>query len=278
MGHSFATRLLALAAAAALLAVPASIALGSSHARAATPTPSTSPKPGSTWAVVQSCHVGLLPADRYAEFSAQIAAVHSTSSMAVRFDLFGAAVTPGTGAGTGSGTAVLGPFKHLAAPPLGTWNRSAAGVTIFDYNQTVAALPYGAYRAEVRYRWYGHNGRVIRRAHRVTPICAEPDQRPNLVAGAVTRQSAGVPKTVAYGVTVTNRGLTAAGAFDVSLAINATAVAPNQTVFGLAAGGRTVVTFTGPRCTTGQTLQVSVDPADHVGETNKADNTRSITC
>jgi CARDB len=282
MGYSHATRVLAPLAAAALLAVPAGIALGSSHAQAATPAPSTPPKPGSTSAVVQSCHVGLAAADRYAEFSAQMAAVHSTSSMAVRFDLYGAswARTPGNGAGTGSGTGhgALGPFRHLAAPSLGAWNRSAVGVTIFDYNQTVGALPYGEFRAVVGYRWYGRNGRIIRRARRVTPVCVEPDQRPNLVAGVVTRQPAGVPKTTAYGVNVINRGLTAASAFDVSLSIDGSAVAPSQTVPGLAPGIRTVVTFTGPRCTTGQTLQVSVDPAGRVGETSKADNTRSIAC
>jgi CARDB len=275
MGYSFSTTALARAfaplAAAALLALPAGLALGSSHARAAAPAP-TSPKPGSTSAVVQTCHVGLLAADRYAEFSAQIAAVNSTSTMAVRFDLYGATPT------TAPGAAPLGPFKHLSAPSLGTWNRSAVGVTIFDYNQTVAALPYGAFRSVVHYRWYGHDGRVIRRVKRVTPVCAEPDQRPNLVAGTVTRQAAGVPKTTVYGVNVINRGLSAAGAFDVSLSIDGTPVAPNQTLSGLVAGARTVVTFTGPRCAIGQTLLATVDPGAKVDEASKADNTRSITC
>jgi hypothetical protein len=275
MGYPLSTRApgraLAPLAAAALLALPAGLALGSSHAGAAAPAP-TPPKPGSTSAVVQTCHVGLLAADRYAEFSAQIAAVHSTATMAVRFDLYGAAPMGAPGAAT------LGPFKHLSAPSLGTWNRSAPGVTIFDYNQTVAALPYGAFRAVVHYRWYGRSGLVIRRAKRVTSVCAEPDQRPNLVAGTVTRQASGVPRTTVYGVNVINRGLSAAGAFDVSLSIDGTPVAPNQTLSGLVAGGRTVVTFTGPRCATGQTLLATVDPGNRVDEASKADNTRSIAC
>ena len=182
MGYAFATRVLAPLCAAALLAVPAGIALGSSHARAATAVPTTPPKPGTTSAVVQACHVGLLPADRYAVFSAQMAAIQSTTSMAVRFDLYGATASTGTRTGTGTRNAP-GPFKHLSAPTLGTWNRSAAGVTI------------GAFRAVVRYRWYGHTGLVIRRARRITSVCAEPDQRPNLVAGAVTHQPVSAPRT-----------------------------------------------------------------------------------
>ena len=38
------------------------------------------------------------------------------------------------------------------------------------------------------------------------------------------------------------------------------------------------MTFTGARCTSGQALQVNVDPGNQIDETNKADNTRSIAC
>jgi subtilase family serine protease len=78
-------------------------------------------------------------------------------------------------------------------------------------------------------------------------------------------------------VAIRNDGTAAAGPFDVGLTVGATALA-DQTVPGLAAGGRTVVEFTGAACAPGATVSVVVDPEDVVAEATDADDSRTITC
>ena len=248
----------------ALVSVGAvSASAGAAPPRAAVAPPATL-RPGTVGATVKTCHTGPAAADRFAVFSAQMAALRGTSRMAVRFALFGS--PDGSEAGE----------HRLSAPGLGVWNRSAPGVTIFAYDQTVEQLPYGRVHAVISYRWYDRRGRVTRRDRRVTPMCAQPDLRPRLVAGAVTRTPQADGRTE-YGVTVTNRGLGASPAFTVALSVAGTPVG-SQTIAGLDAGQATVATFTAPRCPSGESLVVTLDPEGRVDQPSRDGDTRTVAC
>src|SRR3954462_12996088 len=98
-----------------------------------------------TRAVLESCHAGDAPLERFAVFSAQMAAVPGTKKMQVRFDLLQR--LPGDD------------YRRVQAPGLAVWRSSAPGVDIFRYRKQVANLAApGAYRAVVRFRWIGATG------------------------------------------------------------------------------------------------------------------------
>jgi CARDB len=221
---------------------------------------------GRVTAGVTACHVAGDLAARYATFAAEMTATATTQQMSLRLQLY--EHTPGT------------PGYHLVTgvPGFGVWERSAPGVSIFDYSQEVTHLVAPAsFRVQVGYRWMDSGHHVIKRATRTTVSCAQPTQLANLAAGAVSVTPGVVAGTATYDVTVRNDGPVAAGPFTVGLSINGVAVT-NQRVAGLSPQTRTAVEFSGPACGSTGTLTVVVDPANAVGESTKADNTRTVAC
>src|SRR4051812_12028975 len=92
-----------------------------------------------TRAALESCHAGDAPLERFAVFSAQMAAIPGTKKMQLRFDL--------------SQRLSGEDFRRVQAPGLGVWRSSVPGVDIFRYRKQVANLAApGAYRAVVRFR------------------------------------------------------------------------------------------------------------------------------
>src|SRR4051794_24006549 len=152
-----------------------------------------------------ACTTGPNATARRATFTASMPAVTGAARMAIRFDLLQRA--PGDAA-----------FARVALPAWRRWERSQPGRTGFIYTKTVRALRApGAYRATVRFRWYGPDGRVLRRARRTTPICRQPDPRPDLRAGALTAAPGLGPATVTYLLRVRNAGRGAAAPFAIAL-------------------------------------------------------------
>ena len=81
-------------------------------------------------------------------------AVHGTRSMAMRFDL------------QERGDAG---FSAMKVRGLGVYKRSSPGQSGFVFTQRVQELSApGAYRAVVRFRWYGRGERLLKRATRTT--------------------------------------------------------------------------------------------------------------
>src|SRR5436190_12108148 len=120
-----------------------------------------------------ACFTGPSAAARRATFMASMPAVAGAARMAIRFDLLQRA--PGDAA-----------FARVGLPAWGRWERSEPGRSGFIYTKTVRALRApGAYRARVRFRWFGLDGRIVRRARRLTRTCRQPDLRPDLRAGAL---------------------------------------------------------------------------------------------
>jgi hypothetical protein len=216
-------------------------------------------------AKLSDCHRGPDPTDRYAVFVGQMPALKGTQRMWMRFDLYERA----------RGT---GPWLHAVdAPKFDVWEKSKAGKPGFIYTKRVDQLQApAAYRAVVRFRWYDANGKLQRRARRVSTTCSQPDPRPDLTVGRVTATDAGGGK-LRYVVHVRNDGRSDAGAFETVLTVNG-AGQPAISVAGLAVGSTARVVVVAPRCVAGSNVQVALDPADVVDEIRERNNTVSRPC
>jgi hypothetical protein len=253
------------------LAAAASLGGPGAPAWAATPpttvSPTPGPGPGKTTASLSACHVAADLPDRYATFAAQMVATAATQQMSLRLQLY--EHTPGT----------TGYRLVTGVPGFGVWENSAPGIGVFNYSQEVTSLTAPAsFRVQVGYRWLDGARHVLKRSTRTTVSCAEPAQLPNLVAGAVSISPGASPGTSTYAVAVRNDGTTSAvGGFEVGLTVDGAAL-DEQSVAGLGAGDRTVVTFTGAACSPGGTLAVTVDPEHTIQESTEVDNSRTVTC
>jgi hypothetical protein len=222
-------------------------------------------RPSRVTATLDTCHSGPTPADRYATFSGQMTTVPHADTMAMRFTLM--ARQPGES----------GP-KRLSAPGLDAWQHSASHVDIFRYKQEVSNLPAGAsVRALLTYRWLDANGKVLRHVTRRSPVCQVPDLRPNLVLETITHALGSDAHSDTYNVEVRNAGLGPAGSFNVLLSVGGNPL-PTQTVDALGPAVVRILSFTGPRCTPGQSLQGTADPDNRIDEPTKADNVKAVLC
>jgi hypothetical protein len=215
-------------------------------------------------AKVSACSSGPLPTDRAAAFTGSMPAIKGVKRMWMRFDVL---------ARTAKG------YAALKAPGLGVWQKSAPGRAAgFVFTQRVQALPApGAFKAVVRFRWYGKGNKLLRSATRETPICKQPDQRADLEVGDLAAVLGPAPGQATYTLVVRNDGRGAAGPFDVLLS-GAGPDQPPQRVQGLAAGASTTLVFAAPRCVPGSTLRVTVDARGEIPEALETDDAAERTC
>jgi hypothetical protein len=213
-------------------------------------------------ASLAACANGAGEDQRFAVFTASMPAYRGTKRMAMRFDLF---VRTG-------GSKLWRPVKSKG---FGRWERSDPGRAGFVWTKRVERLLQGAeYRSAVRFRWYQADAPRPDRVRR-SPVCTQPDQRPNLLIDALAAGPA-VEGRSTYRVTVRNDGRTAAGAFDVTL----TSSAPDEarTIASLPAGERATVELTGGLCTDDVPVRVILDPDRVVDESDETDNRSSGAC
>lgn len=214
-----------------------------------------------------ACQSGPAAADRTASFVGSMPSIAGTKRMWMRFDLF-ARIAPAT------------EFAAVKAPKLGVWQKSAPGRVSsgFVFTQRVQGLPApAAFRAQVRFRWYGKGGKLLRSATRTSSICKQPDQRPDLRAGALDAARGPLLDQATYALEVRNDGHSAATGFDVVLTVGG-AEQPPQHVAGIAPTASTTVTFVGPRCAPGSTLRFELDAEDAVEESSEADDVVERAC
>jgi CARDB len=210
-----------------------------------------------------ACHAAPARADRYLVVEGTMRSLQSNDTMQLRFDLFRK---------RGSSS-----FARVDGPGLGVWNKASAGVARYKFRTKIENLPApGRYRVTVRYRWLSSGKRFASTA-RLTPVCVQPDQRPDLRIAGVTATKGTSKQTATYHVTVRNTGRNAAGPFGVALTVDGT-TQPTDPVAGLAAGARRIVDIVAPRCASGGSLAVSVDPDNTVDESDETNNQRSIAC
>jgi hypothetical protein len=232
--------------------------------QATAPSP-TAPGAARGSAALLDCHAAVDQAGRFASFQGAMTAVAHTQRMAIRIDLEERVPT-------------VSGFRAVSAPGLGVWRRSATGVKIYRYVKQVTNLPAPAsFRAVVRFRWLGAGDSVIRRATRRTETCVQRDERPQLNVGAVTITASPQSSDAQYEIAVRNDGRGPAGAFGVALTVNG---ASQQTlsVPSLAAGARTVLDAVAPRCATGSSVQIDLDPQHQVDEATGGGQSKTVTC
>ena len=214
-----------------------------------------------------ACQSGPAASDRTATFVGSMPAVAGTKRMWMRFDLF-ARVAPASD------------FAAVKAPKLGVWQKSASGRVSsgFVFTQRVQGLTGPAsFRAQVRFRWYGRAGKLLRSATRTSAICKQPDLRPDLRAGALDAARGPLLDQATYALDIRNDGHTAATGFDVVLTVEG-AEQPPQHVAGVAPAGTATVTFVAPLCAPGSMLRFEVDAEDAVEESSEADDVVERAC
>jgi CARDB len=214
-----------------------------------------------------ACLSGPQAGDRAVVFTGSMPAIKGTQRMWMRFDL-------------AARTAVAPGFAPMKVPGLGVWQKSVLGRPGgFVFTQRVQALVApGAYKAVVRFRWYGKAGRLLRSAKRETSICKQPDQRPDLGAGLLTATTGPLPDQATYSLVVSNDGHTPGGAFDVLLSVAGPDQPAQRVADGLQAGVERTLTFVAPRCRPGSAVRLILDARGEVDEADEANNVVERVC
>lgn len=210
-------------------------------------------------AKVAACESGPAADDRFAVFTGAMPR-NGAAVMAMRFDLY--EKLPG------------GAFEHIKLANWGVWERTAKKRVpgfIFTKRLEQLAAP-AAFRAAVSFRWYDEEGNVTASDRRVSPVCRQPDWRPDLqVLRVVPPPDAGPTKVV-----IRNAGRGAAGAFGVNVARSE--FVKGVTFAGLPAGTQATVSVSLGRCKPGESITVTLDPAGAVEEADEADNIATVAC
>ena len=209
---------------------------------------------------VPTCRTGATSAERFAVFTGSMPARSGTARMAIRFTL-----------------EVRGPgdrgYQAVKAPSFDRWERSKSGRRGFIYSKRVDGLQAPArYRAVVRFRWYASDGSVLANARRTTPLCTQPDPRPNQRLLALRATAGTVPGTFTYLLTVVNSGRGPAAAFAVSAGPDDGGDAATMTVGGLAAREARVIEVQARACPAGSKVRVQLDVLAAIAESSEADN------
>jgi hypothetical protein len=225
----------------------------------------TAPKRTDARARLTACKPSLDQASRSLTVDASMYSLQKGDRMQLRFELFQKAQRSKR-------------FRKLAGPGLGTWNPATPGVDRFRFRKPIQNLPAAAtYYVKVTYRWLDPSNAAYARTVRLTGQCFQPDLRPDLrVASFIGTRRVG-PGEFAYQWLLRNAGRTPSRDFDAVLTVGGLP-RPAVNVAGLAAGERRLVELVGPRCDSGDTARVELDPDNRVDEANEANDSRSTTC
>lgn len=215
-------------------------------------------------AVLVECQRGLQASERSMAVEARMRARAAGERLAVRFGLL--QKRPG------------GRWQRVPAPELGQWHEADPGVTRYRYRQRIENLEApGSYRLSVRFRWSDAEGEVRARARRTSPVCRQPDLRPDLAALRASVEPALDDRSRTYVLLVANQGRTASAPFEVALTLGGASQA-RRAVRALLPGERERVRITAPACQPGTPVAFAVDPQGSVAEADEADNARTIAC
>lgn len=255
-----------------LLAGSLALALGGGGTAAAAAISSSVPPRASLSTFV--CQTAVNPLSRGIAVTAVMRPVPSTKSMQVRFELMrmgrhAAAFHP---LRTRRGN--LGKWISPGIPTLGQLPSD-----VWKPTGQVANLPApDYYRLKVSFRWLGTGGLKLGQAVRLTPVCYEPELRPDLVVRSIgIAPLPSKPGNDAYDAVIANRGATAAGPFQVSLA-EAQTVVDTITLPELSSHKTRHAHLIGPACSTGEVITVTADPAHQVDVWDRTNSALSVVC
>jgi CARDB len=212
-------------------------------------------------AKLTACQSGPQPTDRTATFTGSMPKIKGTKRMWMRFDLQ-QLVPPATA------------YVTVKAPGLGVWQKSATTPSSgFVFTQRVQALAApGTYKATVRFRWYGHGGKLLRSAKRETTTCKQPDQRPDVRAGVLDAVRGPQPGQATYMLIVRNAGRTDAGPFDVGFNVDGADQPAQRVTAGLEEGAEQTLTFVAPVCAPSSNVRFTLDAGGEVAEASETDD------
>jgi hypothetical protein len=164
-------------------------------------------------------------------------------------------------------------WRRVALPDFSEWITAPANLGKYTYDKTVQDLLPGAnYRAVVAFRWKNRAGTTIRTERATSPVCKQPDARPDLVVRNVRIEDG------SYVGVVFNRGREAAGPFAVDFLRDGSSVGTVD-VIGLAPQTPLEVTTPAPQgCAPGTPVEVLADARAQVDEADEENNAFSTTC
>jgi hypothetical protein len=182
-----------------------------------------------------------------AVFEARMAAIRRTARMQVRFRL--QVSTPDERG-----------WRRIDAAGFGTWITAPPALARYTYAKTVQQLIVpAAYRAVIDFRWRDRRNRTLRTARATSPVCRQPDSRPDLVVRSVRA----VGDT--YVALIFNRGREASGPFAVDFLADGAPLG-SVDVVGAAPGASVTARLQGPPCVPGTLLEAVADTRAQVEE------------
>ncbi|MBV9817982.1 MAG: hypothetical protein JOZ07_06475 [Solirubrobacterales bacterium] len=220
-----------------------------------------------------ACHAALRPADRSVAIRAVMRPLPGTQSLQLRFQLLeqpagSSSFTEVTG-GRGLGVWLTPQNPTLGQRPGDIWELTKPVLDL--------AAP-ARYHFRVSFRWIGAHDRVLSTEVRTSAACRQRELRPDLlVAGVAVSAISGRPGAQRYTATIANRGLTAAGPFQVLFTPGDGSAAQTRTLrLGARASRREV--FVGPVCNPASPPTVVADSLDQVDDYDRDNNALTVTC
>lgn len=218
-----------------------------------------------------TCVTALDPVARNVSVTATMRPLKATHTLNVEFRL----LEKPTGATTWTQVPGPGLGQWLAPTDPPTLGERAADV--WNVNHPVADLAGpAAYRFSVSFRWLATRGRVLGTQTLTSAVCKQPELRPDLVVGAVTVTPTARRTRRVYTATISNTGATAASAVSVELNVDGTIV--QKTIKLLRPHAKSVVKLTGPACNAATPASVTVDPADQIDVSTRAQAAVNVVC
>jgi hypothetical protein len=167
-------------------------------------------------------------------------------------------------------------FTKVSSPNLRFLRKSRERVQSYSYSQAVTGLQPGeAYRMQVHFRWLDSDGKTVLDMKRVSGVCTQPGDLPNLRVLDVIARPGLVPGTEAYTVDVVNAGLAPASRLALQLVVDG-ATPDTSTIDSLAPGEFHAIHFTGPACK--HRVRATIDPSDAIHEALESDNSQAGGC
>jgi hypothetical protein len=196
---------------------------------------------------------------REAVFEGRVLTVKRAARMQLRFTL--QALTPDDTR-----------WRKIDADGFATWITVPPAFAKYSYDKTVEdLLAPASYRAVVDFRWRDRRGRTMRTEKAISPVCRQPDARPDLLVRSVKVENG------EYVAVIFNRGREAADAFAVDFLADGTPLGTVEVV-GLAPQTTVTVMLPGPPCAAGTEVEAVADPRSEVDEADEENDSLGVLC
>jgi hypothetical protein len=196
---------------------------------------------------------------REAVFEGRVLSVKKAAKMQLRFTL--QALTPDETR-----------WRKIDAEGFGTWITAPPPLAKYTYDKTVEELLAPAsYRTVVDFRWRDRKGKTVRTERAISPVCKQPDARPDLIVRSL-RFEAGE-----YVAVIFNRGREAADAFAVDFLADGATLGTVEVV-GLTPQTPVTVMLPGPPCAPGTTIEAVADPRSEIDEADEENDSLGVLC